>query len=116
LESLRQKCHISREGVSLLGISEAAEGIGFKTIGVHISFEQLKEDSPLPCIVHWRQNHFVVVYAVAKHRSGTTVCVADPIGGIDEFGLVGHIRKRFEIGKTHRGDSIREKNAARKNN
>ena len=47
LESLRQKCHISREGVSLLGISEAAEGIGFKTVGVHIGFEQLKEELPL---------------------------------------------------------------------
>lgn len=47
LESLRQKRHISREGVSLLGISEAAEGIGFKTVGVHIGFEQLKEELPL---------------------------------------------------------------------
>ena len=47
LESLRQKCHISREGVSLLGISGAAEGIGFKTVGVHIDFEQLKEELPL---------------------------------------------------------------------
>ncbi len=47
LESLRQKCHISREGVSLLGISEAAEGIGFKTVGVHLSFGQLKSEAPL---------------------------------------------------------------------
>ena len=47
LESLRQKCHISREGVSLLGISDAAEGIGFKTVGVHLSFEQLKEELSL---------------------------------------------------------------------
>ncbi|WP_373730846.1 cysteine peptidase family C39 domain-containing protein [Bacteroides heparinolyticus] len=47
LESLRQKCHISREGVSLLGISGAAEGIGFKTVGVHLSFEQLKEEQSL---------------------------------------------------------------------
>ncbi len=47
LESLRQKCHISREGVSLLGISEAAEGIGFKTVGVHIGFGQLKEELSL---------------------------------------------------------------------
>ncbi len=47
LESLRQKCHISRERVSLLGISEAAEGIGFKTVGVHLSFGQLKEEQSL---------------------------------------------------------------------
>ena len=48
LETLRQKCFIGREGVSLLGISTAAEGIGFRTIGVHISFQQLAE-APLPC-------------------------------------------------------------------
>ena len=63
LETLRQKSFIGREGVSLLGISTAAESIGFRTIGVHISFEQLVE-APLPCIVHWKQNHFVVVYKI----------------------------------------------------
>lgn len=63
LETLRQKSFIGREGVSMLGISTAAESIGFRTIGVHISFEQLAE-APLPCIVHWKQNHFVVVYDI----------------------------------------------------
>ena len=63
LETLRQKSFIGREGVSMLGISTAAESIGFRTIGVHISFEQLVE-APLPCIVHWKQNHFVVVYKI----------------------------------------------------
>ena len=62
LQSLRLKCYNTREGVSLLGISDAAEKIGFKTIGVKISFEKLVEEAPLPCIVHWNQNHFVVVY------------------------------------------------------
>ena len=47
----------------MLGISTAAESIGFRSIGVHISFEQLVE-APLPCIVHWKQNHFVVVYKI----------------------------------------------------
>ncbi len=81
LESLRQKCHISREGVSLLGISDAAEGIGFKTVGVHLSFDQLKEDQPLPCIVHWKQRHFVVVYKIRKDH----VYVADPAHGLVKF-------------------------------
>ena len=80
LETLRQRSSYSREGVSLLGISAAAESISFKSLGVRISFEKLCE-APLPCIVHWRQNHFVVVYAIEKRRRGTTVCVADPIGG-----------------------------------
>jgi len=63
LETLREKTYITREGVSLLGISEAAEKIGFRTLGVHISLEKLLE-APLPCIVHWRQEHFVVVYDI----------------------------------------------------
>ena len=81
LESLRQKSHISREGVSMLGISAAAEEIGFKTIGVHISFNQLRNEVPLPCIVHWRQNHFVVVYKIKND----TVFVADPASGLLKY-------------------------------
>jgi ATP-binding cassette subfamily B protein len=66
LETLREKTSISREGVSLLGIAKAAEQIGFRTLGVRISLEKLCE-APLPCIVHWKQEHFVVVYEV-KHE------------------------------------------------
>lgn len=83
LETLRQKSGISREGVSLLGISAAAEGIGLKSLGVRIGFAQLCE-APLPCIVHWKQQHFVVVYAIrpaAGKRRPATVCVADPGAG-----------------------------------
>jgi ATP-binding cassette subfamily B protein len=78
LEFLREKCFISREGVSLLGISEAAESIGMHTIGVKITYEQLKNDAILPCIVHWQQNHFVVVYKIKKER----VYIADPATGL----------------------------------
>ena len=102
LETLRQKSYIGREGVSLLGISTAAESIGFRTLGVHISFEQLCE-APLPCIVHWKQNHFVVVYdiKIRKNREHPvvgannhsplrtscegTVYVADPGQGLVKF-------------------------------
>lgn len=52
LERLREKSFITRLGVSMLGISEAAEKIGFRTMGVQISFQQLLEDAPLPCIVY----------------------------------------------------------------
>lgn len=78
LEFLREKCFLTREGVSLLGISEAAESIGMHTIGVKISFEQLKNDAILPCIVHWQQNHFVVVYKIKKDK----VYIADPGTGL----------------------------------
>lgn len=68
LDELRQKSFITRQGVSLLGISDAAESIGFKTIGAKISFEKFLNDVPLPCIVHWNQNHFVVVYKIKKNK------------------------------------------------
>lgn len=83
LETLRQHSFITREGVSMLGISDAAEYIGFRTSGVMISFEQLVKDAPLPCIVHWKQNHFVVVYNIKKDtRSGYRIYVADPALGL----------------------------------
>lgn len=79
LQALRDKCHITREGVSMLGISNAAESIGFRTTGVKLTWNQLKEEMPLPCIIHWNQKHFVVVYAIDKKG---TVTVADPAAGI----------------------------------
>jgi ATP-binding cassette subfamily B protein len=81
LQFLRENCFINREGVSLLGISEAAEKIGFHTIGTNISFERLMVDAPLPCIIHWNQQHFIVVIKVTK----TKVHVADPAHGLIKF-------------------------------
>lgn len=76
LEGLREKSFITREGVSMLGISEAAEKIGFRSICVQVSYKML-EEAPMPCIVHWNQQHFVVVYRMNdKH-----VWVADPGAG-----------------------------------
>lgn len=80
LDKLRELCHLSREGVSILGISVAAEKIGFRTMGVQITFEQLCDDVPLPCVVHWNQEHFVVVYKITKQKKGVTLYVADPRG------------------------------------
>ena len=70
VQSLREKAQIGKEGVSLLGISEAAEAIGFRTMGVIIPFEKLATEAPLPCIVHWDQNHFVVVYDIKGANGG----------------------------------------------
>jgi ATP-binding cassette subfamily B protein len=82
LDYLRLKCNISREGVSLMGISKTAEDIGFKTFGGKFTFEQLQEKAPLPCIVHWQQSHFVVVYRIKKSNRRTIVYVADPGKGL----------------------------------
>ena len=77
LEFLRNLTHQRKEGVSLLEISDAAEHIGLRTLAAKISFERLLNDVPLPCIAHWRQDHYVVVYAV----SAKFVWVADPAIG-----------------------------------
>ena len=78
LQTLRARSFISREGVSLLGISDAGEAIGFRTAGVHVSFDQLITDVPLPCILHWNQNHFVVCYGIKKKRGEYWFRIADP--------------------------------------
>lgn len=84
LEDLRQRCFISSDGVSLGGISRAAESIGYKTLGGRFTLEKLAQ-VPLPCIVHWRYDHFIVVYGIKKRRSKKksryTVYVADPASG-----------------------------------
>lgn len=80
IESLREKSFISRNGVTMLGLSEAAEKIGFHTLGIQITTDILSKDVPLPCIIHWNQNHFVVLYKVLRHRGETFFYVADPIG------------------------------------
>lgn len=86
LDELRQKSFITRQGVSLLGISDAAESIGFKTIGAKISFEKFLNDVPLPCIVHWNQNHFVVVYKIKKTKKNDfTIYVSDPAYGLVKY-------------------------------
>jgi ATP-binding cassette subfamily B protein len=86
LQTLRDKSYITREGVSMLGISDAAEAIGFRSMGVKITFEQLLNEAPLPCVAHWNQNHFVVVYKIQKKRNGEIIVhVADPVRGIIKF-------------------------------
>lgn len=88
---IRSSCSLGKDGVSLLGISNAAESIGFKTIGGRLSFNTLTNEVPLPCIIHWNQNHFVVVYKIKKHRGGRcSIYVADP-----EKGLVAYTKEEF---------------------
>ncbi len=86
LPYLRDRCFISRTGVSLLGISDAAESLGFRTLSAKVSAETLFEEAPLPAIVHWRQRHFVIVYKTTKKK----VYVADPA-----HGLVTYSKKEF---------------------
>ncbi|GAB6961165.1 peptidase domain-containing ABC transporter [Prevotella aurantiaca JCM 15754] len=82
IEQLRNICSLGKDGVSMLGISKAAESIGFKTIGGRSSFDVLAHEYPLPCIVHWNQNHFVVVYKIKKRKGLYSIYVADPGKGL----------------------------------
>ncbi len=81
INNLRKSSYIGRDGVSLLGISRAAENIGFKTVGGRITFDKLAEKALLPCIVHWKQDHFVVVYAIAPSNSPKGGGLFPPFGG-----------------------------------
>jgi len=81
LTMLRERCHITREGVSMLGISDTAESIGFQTLGVKITLNQLIEETLLPCIAFWNQHHFVVIYKIRKKSDTEIFYIADPAHG-----------------------------------
>lgn len=80
LQTLRKRSFITREGVSMLGISDAAESIGMRTVGVKTTIENLSQEQPLPCILHWNQNHFVVLWKIRRHWRSQKLLyyVADP--------------------------------------
>lgn len=77
LPHLREACQINRQGVSLFGISEAAEKLGFRSMGALVTFEQLVEKVTLPAIIHWEQKHFIIVY----HITEKWIYAADPAQG-----------------------------------
>jgi len=88
LDKLRNYCSISHDGVSLLGISDAFENIGFKTIGGKLTIDQLINDAPLPCVIHWEQNHFVVLHKIKKRNlfnRKTQFYIADPSSSLKKY-------------------------------
>ena len=83
LDSLSKLCFATTEGVSMLGINEAANTLGLHTISARVTTTMLGK-APLPSILHWDQNHFVVLYKVKK---GKKFYVADPRKGLVTYGL-----------------------------
>jgi ATP-binding cassette subfamily B protein len=79
-QQLRSLSETTREGSSLLGLSDAVESVGFKSLGTKLSFKKLLE-APLPCIVHWNKNHYVVLYKIKKN----TIYISDPAHGLITF-------------------------------
>lgn len=88
LEYLDGFCHANIAGVSMLGIADGAKSVGFQTMTAAASTDELKEIA-LPCILHWNQNHFVVLYDISGN--GKRYRVADP-----GKGLISYTRKEFE--------------------
>lgn len=87
LDYLRNKSQYGKQGVSMLGLADAAEAIGLKSLGAKQTFEQLINDAPLPAIIHWDQYHFVVLTPQSTKRK---IVIADPAKGLvkltkDEF-------------------------------
>ena len=80
-EFLRDKAGITRLGVTMAGIADAAEAIEMRTLGMRIALESLVKEAPTPFIIPWRQKHFVVVYKTTKNR----IFVADPAQGLLDY-------------------------------
>lgn len=78
---LRRQSYQHRVGTSLLGLSEAADRIGLRSLGVRLTLDQLTNQTPLPCILHWDQQHFVVLHRVAKGH----YYIADPDVGLLDY-------------------------------
>ncbi|UHO37740.1 peptidase domain-containing ABC transporter [Chryseobacterium capnotolerans] len=87
LQQIRALSETTREGSSLLGLSDAAENLGFRSLGVQVDFKTLVEEVPLPCVVHWNKNHFVVVYKVDKNNK---IYISDP-----SYGLITYNQEEF---------------------
>ena len=68
LSYLRTLAHLTREGVSVAGIRDALREIGMESGTFELTLEQLRTRCPLPAILHWEQNHFVVLYDVKRSR------------------------------------------------
>jgi len=76
-QALRQLSETTRKGSSLMGISDAAELVGFRSLGIKMAYKKLK-NAPLPCILHWNNNHYVVLYKIKKDK----VYISDPAHGL----------------------------------
>lgn len=101
IHKIRKLCQTTRSGVNLLGISEAAEKLGFRTYGVRLSLEQLKEVE-LPCVLHWNQNHFVVLYKIRR----ATYYISDPASGLISYDEKEFSKNWFSTKELHAGLSL----------
>ncbi|WP_293943798.1 MULTISPECIES: peptidase domain-containing ABC transporter [unclassified Sphingobacterium] len=99
MQLLREQSQVNRTGVSLSGLEAAAKNLGFVPTSTLISFDEFRQNNILPCIIHWNDDHFVVVYKI----KGDTIFVADPAKGKLKYGkndfLEGWLYGKEELGK-----------------
>ncbi|MGE8425347.1 MAG: peptidase domain-containing ABC transporter, partial [Sphingobacterium siyangense] len=101
IHKIRKLCQTKDTGVNLLGISEAAEKLGFRTYGVRLTMEQLQEIE-LPCILHWNQNHFVVLYKVKRDK----YYISDPALGLVTYNSKEFTKNWYSAKELHLGLSL----------
>ena len=85
IQQLREKSYILRNGVNMLGLSEAAESIGLRSLCVRTTVQKLKDQARFPCIIHWNQEHFVVLYQITKKKDKWFFHIADPAHGLLKY-------------------------------
>lgn len=85
VQQLREQSFIQRTGVNMQGISEAATSIGMRATGIRTTIEKLKQQSKLPCILHWNQMHFVVLYKIVEKKGKYFFYIADPAYGLLKY-------------------------------
>jgi len=103
LEGLKKASQIGTTGVSLLGMAEAAEKYGFRTISARLTFEELLADAPLPCILYWDHYHFVVLTPSANKKKLT---VADPAKGLITYTKEEFLKRWISIGTNGDGKGV----------
>lgn len=97
LQYLRDLCGLTKIGVSLLDISYVAQSIGFRTICVKATIQDLKDKISFPCIIHWNNSHFIVIYKMAKGR----VYVSDPAKGLLTYSTEEFYKKWYKEGEAN---------------
>lgn len=84
LQRMRDRSLLTRQGASLYGLSLAADAIGLRTKALQLDYLEV-DKLPLPCILHWDQNHYVVLHGIRSHRQRRRFQVADPAKGLLEL-------------------------------
>lgn len=95
LQTIRERSGITKDGVNLLGISYAAESIGFKTLCIETTIQILEDKIQLPCIIHFKNNHFIVIYAIKKGM----VYISDPSRGLIKTSISLFLKDWYKGGK-----------------